>query len=49
MPESKLRDLSVDFSVKVVKMCEKNIGNKYLTPHKNIKVYVKKGKIFFMA
>jgi hypothetical protein len=33
----------------IVKMCEKNIGNKYLTPHKNIKVYVKKGKIFFMA
>ena len=26
-----------------------HIDDKYLTPHKNIKVYVKKGKIFFMA
>ena len=31
----------------IIKMCEKNIGNKYLTPNKNIKVYVNKGKIFF--
>lgn len=31
----------------IIKMCEKNIGNKYLTPNKKIKVYVNKGKIFF--
>lgn len=31
----------------IIKMCEKNIGNKYLKPNKNIKVYVNKGKIFF--
>ena len=33
----------------IIKMCEKNIGNKYLKPNKNIKVLVKKGKIFFIA
>lgn len=33
----------------VVKLCERNIGNKYLTPHKDIKIYIKKGKIFFIA
>lgn len=32
----------------IVKLCEKNIGNKYLTPNKNIKVLVKEGKIFFI-
>ena len=26
----------------IIKLCEKNIGNKYLTPNKNIKVLVKK-------
>ena len=31
----------------IIKMCKKNIGNKYLSPNKNIKVYVNKGKIFF--
>lgn len=30
----------------IIKLCEKNIGNKYLTPNKNIKVLVNKGKIF---
>ena len=29
----------------IIKLCERNIGNKYLTPNKNIKVYVNKGKI----
>ena len=29
----------------IIKLCEKNIGNKYLTPNKNIKVLVKKKKI----
>ena len=33
----------------IIKMCEKNIGNKYLMPNKNIKILVNKGKIFFEA
>lgn len=32
----------------IVKLCENNIGNKFLTPNKNIKVLVKNHKIFFM-
>ena len=31
----------------LIKLCEKNIGNKYLTPNKKIKILVNKGKIFF--
>ncbi len=31
----------------MIKLCEKNIGNKCLIPNKNVKIYVKKGKIFF--
>lgn len=31
----------------VIKLCENNIGNKYLTPNKNIKILVKNHKIFF--
>ena len=31
----------------LVKLCNKNIGNKYLIPNKNIKVLVNNGKIFF--
>lgn len=31
----------------IVKLCANNVGNKYLTPNKNIKVSVNKGKIFF--
>ena len=30
----------------IIKLCENNIGNKYLTPNKNLKVLVNKGKIF---
>ena len=33
----------------IIKLCKRNIGNKYLTPHKGIKIYIKKGKIFFTA
>ena len=33
----------------VIKMFEKNIGNKYLMPNKNIKILMNKGKIFFEA
>ncbi len=32
----------------IIKLCKNNIGNKYLTPNKNIKILVKKSKIFFM-
>jgi len=31
----------------LIKLCKNNIGNKYLTPNKNIKVMVDKGKIYF--
>lgn len=31
----------------IIKLCSNNIGNKYLTPKKGIKIFVKKGKIFF--
>ena len=31
----------------IVKMCEKNIGNKFLTPNKFIKVEIKDGEIIF--
>lgn len=31
----------------LVKLCKNNIGNKYLTPNKNIKVMVNQGKIYF--
>lgn len=33
----------------LIKLCENNIGNKYLLPNKNIKVLVNKGKIFFIG
>lgn len=33
----------------IIKMCGKNIGNKYLMPNKNIKISINKGKIFFEA
>lgn len=33
----------------ILELCKKNIGNKYLSPQKNIKIYVKKGKIFFIG
>lgn len=32
----------------IIKLCKNNIGNKYLMPIKKIKVYVKKGKIYFI-
>ena len=32
----------------VIKLCEKNIGNKYLTPNKKIKILVKTHKIYFL-
>lgn len=33
----------------IIKLCNNNIGNKYLIPKKGIKIYVKKGKIFFIS
>lgn len=30
----------------IIKLCENNIGNKFLTPNKNIKFLINKGKIF---
>lgn len=32
----------------IIKMCTNNIGNKYLTPNKNIKVLIKNHNIFFI-
>ena len=32
----------------IITLCKKNIGNKYLTPNKNIKITVNKGKIYFL-
>ena len=31
----------------IIKLCKRNIGNKYLTTNKNIKVLVKNHKIYF--
>ena len=33
----------------IIKLCENNIGNKYLTPNKHIKVAVGKGKMYFFV
>lgn len=32
----------------IIKLCDKNVGNKYLTPNKNVKVLVKNHRIYFM-
>lgn len=31
----------------IIKLCDKNLGNKYLTPNKNIKVLVRNKKIYY--
>lgn len=33
----------------IITLCANNIGNKYLTPNKNIKVLVNKGKMYFFV
>ena len=33
----------------IIKLCNNNIGNKYLMPTKSIQILIKKGKIFFNA
>ena len=32
----------------VIKLCENNVGNKFLTPNKNLKILIKDKKIFFI-
>lgn len=32
----------------IIKLCQKNLGNKYLTPKKNVKVLVRDKKIFYI-
>ena len=32
----------------IIKLCSNNVGNKYLTPNKNIKILVKNHKIYFI-
>lgn len=33
----------------IIKLCENNVGNKFLTPNKNLKVLIKDKKIYFKA
>jgi len=33
----------------IIKLCQNNIGNKYLTPTKNIRILIKNKKIFFIS
>lgn len=33
----------------ILKLCSNNIGNKYLTPNKNIKILIKNHKIYFLS
>lgn len=33
----------------IIKLCSNNIGNKYLTPNKNIKILIKNHKIYFLS
>ena len=33
----------------IIKLCENNIGNKYLTPNKHIKILVNKGKMYIQS
>ena len=32
----------------IIKLCKNNVGNKYLTPNKNIKILVTDKKIYFI-
>ena len=32
----------------IIKLCERNVGNKYLTPNKNLKIFLKNGQIYFI-
>ena len=33
----------------IIKLCKNNIGNKYLEPNKNIRIFVKQGKIYLIS
>ncbi|MCI8393713.1 MAG: hypothetical protein HFJ23_08320 [Clostridia bacterium] len=33
----------------IIELCQNNIGNKYLTPNKNLKIMVNKGKMYFFV
>lgn len=33
----------------IIELCNNNIGNKYLTPNKHIKIAVGKGKMYFIV
>ena len=33
----------------IIKLCQNNIGNKYLMPNPRIKIFIKSGKIFFIS
>lgn len=33
----------------IIKLCQNNIGNKYLTPNKNVKILLKNHKIYFLS
>lgn len=33
----------------IIKLCKNNIGNKFLTPNKNIKILIKNSKIYFIS
>ncbi len=41
------KDIEMIHIADIIKLCENNIGNKYLTPNKKVKVLVNKGKLFF--
>ena len=33
----------------IINLCQNNIGNKYLTPNKHIKISINKGKMYFFV
>lgn len=33
----------------IITLAQNNIGNKYLTPNKNIKILINKGKMYFFV
>ena len=33
----------------IIKLCKNNIGNKYLEPNKNIRIFVKQGKVYLIS
>ncbi len=33
----------------IIELCQNNIGNKYLTPNKDLKIMVNKGKMYFFV